>query len=308
MSSAVNSLAVDVDEYLDHLATERGLSRHSMDAYGRDLSRFADTMQAGGRTGSADVTSADLVDYLEALNELGLASSSRARAMSAVRGFFRYLERDGRVDVNPVRLLRSRREVRPHPHELSAADVERLLDAPDGEEPCGVRDRAMLELLYGCGLRVSELVDLPTSAINVREGYLRVVGKGSKERAVPVGRPALAAVRAYIETARGKLDPHRRCATLFVGRRAQPLTRQGFWKRLKQHAVVAGLEGVSPHVLRHSFATHLLDGGADLRAVQLLLGHADITTTQIYTHVASRRLREVHDAHHPRAKRQFDHD
>lgn len=296
-------LGRDVDEFLDHLATERGLSRNSMDGYGRDLRRFAATMNKRGRRDSSAVQSEDLVGYLEVLTREGLGSSSRARAMSAVRGFFGYLEREERISANPVRMLRSRREHRPHPRELSQGDIERLLAAPASDDPCDVRDRAMLELLYGCGLRVSELVGLPASAVNLTEGYLRVIGKGSKERAVPVGRKALAALRTYLGEARRALDKSGRAHALFLGRRGGALTRQAFWKRLKQHAMVAGLDHVSPHVLRHSFATHLLEGGADLRTVQLLLGHADITTTQIYTHVASQRLRDVHGAFHPRGRR-----
>jgi integrase/recombinase XerD len=297
------TLERDVDEFLDHLATERGLARNSMDGYGRDLRRLVEAMHGRSRRTAADVTSDDLVHWLAGLEREGLAASSRARSMSAVRGFFKYLEREERIEVSPVRVLRSRRDRRPHPHELSVGDIEKLLAATASEDPLDLRDRAMLELLYGCGLRVSELVGLPAASLNLREGYLRVVGKGSKERAVPVGRAALAAVRDYMERGRPALDPERRSRALFVGRRGWAITRQAFWKRLKRHAVSAGLEDVSPHVLRHSFATHLLEGGADLRAVQLLLGHADITTTQIYTHVASRRLREVHAAHHPRGRR-----
>jgi integrase/recombinase XerD len=296
-------LTAAVDEYLDHLAVERGLSRNSMAAYGRDLQRFLVAMMARGRTSAAAVVRDDLVEFLAGLDREGLAASSKARTLSAVRGFFKYLAAEEKIQSNPARALRPGRGTRPMPAQLSIEDMVRLLEAPDCSQPLGLRDRAMLELLYGCGLRVSELVGLPLLAVNLRDGYLVVMGKGAKERAVPIGAPALMAVRAYLETGRSVLDPKGGSRALFVTRRGRPMSRQGFWKRLGTYATSIGLAGVSPHVLRHCFATHLLDGGADLRAVQVLLGHADITTTQIYTHVATSRLSRVHDEHHPRSQR-----
>lgn len=297
-----------VDEYLDHLAVERGLARNSMAAYGSDLQRFLALMTEKNRTTPGAVTRDDLIDFLAHLDTQKLAPSSKARVLSAVRGFFKYLAAEERITVNPVRALRPGRSRRPMPAQLSLEDMVRLLEAPDSETALGLRDRAMLELLYGCGLRVSELVGLPLTAVNLRDGHLVVMGKGAKERAVPMGAPAVSALSVYLDRGRPDLDAKRGSRALFVGRRGRALTRQGFWKRLRDHALTIGLEGVTPHVLRHCFATHLLDGGADLRAVQVLLGHADITTTEIYTHVATSRLSRIHDEHHPRSRRRSSGD
>lgn len=295
-------LATAIDEYLDHLASERGLASNSVEAYGADLGRFLAAMEKAGRRRPGDVERGDLVVYLEGLREQGLAASSRARALSAVRGFFKYLVREERIATTPVRDLGAGRRTRPMPKFLSVDEVVSLLSAAAGEGPLALRDRAMLELVYGCGLRVSEAVELPASALHLDRGYLTVIGKGSKERAVPVGRRACEAVREYLSRARRQLDPSGRTRALFVGNRGRRLTRQAFWKRLRYLADRAGIERPSPHVLRHSFATHLVDGGADLRSVQMMLGHADITTTQIYTHVATARLTQVHREHHPRTR------
>ncbi|RMF24860.1 MAG: site-specific tyrosine recombinase XerD [Deltaproteobacteria bacterium] len=297
------SLDQAVDRYLEHLAVERGLSRHTLEAYGRDLSSFVEFIERLGCRTARDVERGHIVRYLAAL-ERRLAPSSRARKMSAVRGMFRFLVREGVLAASPLRDIKPARARPGIPRCLSVAEIERLFEAigAGGQDPLALRDRAMVELMYASGLRVSELVGLDARRVNVSEGFVTVVGKGDKERAVPVGRRALAWLRRYLEEARPKLDPRSRGGMLFVGRRGRPLTRQAFWKRLRQHAVAAGLRGVTPHVLRHSFATHLLDGGADLRAVQMMLGHADLATTQIYTHVATRRLREVHRAYHPRSK------
>ncbi|HEY2775584.1 MAG TPA: site-specific tyrosine recombinase XerD [Candidatus Binatia bacterium] len=301
MSAA--TLDQDVDAYLDHLATERGLSRHSVDAYAIDLGRFAAAMKTRRRVRSALVERADLVTFLEKLGEEGLAPSSRARALSAVRGFFKHLVREGRLATSPVRDLKAGRRSRPLPKFLSVDEVVTLLAAAGADDALAARDRAMLELIYGCGLRVSEAVELAASGLHLDRGYLTVIGKGSKERAVPIGSKADQALRDYLAGPRAILDPGGRSRALFLGRRGRKLTRQGFWKRLRTLAVRAGLDAhLSPHVLRHSFATHLVEGGADLRSVQMMLGHADITTTQIYTHVATGRLAEVHRRHHPRAR------
>jgi integrase/recombinase XerD len=299
---ARRTLDQDVDEYLDHLATERGLAKHSCDAYGLDLGRFLASMKKKRRSAAASVERSDLVNFLEELDAEGLAASSRARCLSAVRGLFKYLVREGRLESSPVRDLKAGRRSRPMPKFLSGDEILALLAAAGGDEALALRDRAMLELIYGCGLRVSEAVGLPAAGLHLDRGYLTVIGKGSKERAVPVGGKASAAVKEYLVRARGQLDPSGRTRTLFVGRGGRGLTRQGFWKRLRTLAMKAGLPHLSPHVLRHSFATHLVEGGADLRSVQLMLGHADITTTQIYTHVAAGRLSEVHRKHHPRSR------
>jgi integrase/recombinase XerD len=255
-----------------------------------------------GRRLPADVTRGDVVLYLDRLTRAGLAPSSRVRALSAVRGLFKYCLREGITKANPTRDVRSGRRARPIPKQLAPAEVDSLISSVDGNDARSLRDRAMYELLYASGLRVSELVGLATTRINLREGYLTVVGKGSKERAVPVGRRAVTAIRRYLADGRPVLDPEGRSPLLFVRTGGKRMTRQGFWKRLGERALTAGMRRVSPHVLRHSFATHLLDGGADLRAVQMMLGHSDLSTTQIYTHVASRRLRHVHTEHHPRSR------
>lgn len=295
------TLSEEVDGYLDHLATERGLSRNSLEAYGNDLRRFLAAMTRAKRQAASGVERSDLVTFLESIEVEGLAPSSRARCLSAVRGFFKHLVREGRLSSSPVRDLKAGRRGRPMPKFLSVEDVVSLLAAAGGDEILGFRDRAMLELIYGCGLRVSEAVCLTASGLHLEQGYITVIGKGSKERAVPLGGMAAEAVREYMVRSRPMLDPASRARALFLGRAGRGLTRQGFWKRLKTLALKAGLPPLSPHVLRHSFATHLVEGGADLRSVQLMLGHADITTTQIYTHVAAGRLSEVHRKHHPRS-------
>lgn len=290
-----------VDGYLDHLAAEKGLARNSLDAYARDLRVLLEVVGRKGRKHAGDVERADLVVFLEELEQRGMAPSSRARTLSAVRGFFKFLVREGKLESSPVRDLRTGRRRRPIPKQLATTEIESLLETCAGEQPLALRDRAMLEMLYGCGLRVSELIGLTAAGLHLEQGYLAVVGKGSKERAVPVGRAAQQALREYLERGRPLLDPAGRAKALFLSRSGRGMSRQGFWKRLRALADATGLLRVSPHVLRHSFATHLLEGGADLRSVQMLLGHADITTTQIYTHVAGGRLSEVHRRHHPRA-------
>ena len=295
-------LSTQVDEYLDHLSTEKGLSRNSVDAYAIDLRRFLVSMRARERRAASDVERADLVCFLEQLETEGLAPSSRARTLSAVRGFFKHLVREGEITASPVLDLRPGRRSRPMPKVLSVDEVVALLGAAASDDVLASRDRAMLELIYGCGLRVSEAVDLTASGLHLDQGYLTVIGKGSKERAVPIGSKATIALKEYMATDRLLLDPSGRARALFLGLRGKRLTRQGFWKRLRTLSSRAGLADLSPHVLRHSFATHLVEGGADLRSVQLMLGHADITTTQIYTHVAAGRLSEVHRKHHPRSR------
>lgn len=300
--AAERELARQVDDYLDHLATERGLARNSVEAYAHDLDRFLAAMTKLHRHAASSVERCDVVNFLEGLEAEGLAPSSRARCLSGVRGFFKHLVREGALPASPVRDLKPGRRSRPMPKFLSVDEIIALLGAAAGDDALAFRDRAMLELVYGCGLRVSEAVDLAAAGLHVEQGYLTVVGKGSKERAVPLGSKALLAVREYLARARGELDPAGRARTLFVSRDGKRLSRQGFWKRLKTLALKAGVPPISPHQLRHSFATHLVEGGADLRSVQMMLGHADITTTQIYTHVAAGRLSEVHRRHHPRSR------
>ena len=289
------------DLYMSHVAAEKGLARNSVEAYGRDMSAFLEAMETRGRSTVGDIGRDDLVAFLDTLSRRGLAASSKARVTSAVRGFFKFLLRENAIEKNPMREIRGARRARKIPRQLGVTDVELLIATIEGDDVVARRDRAMLEILYACGLRVSELVGLERSRVNVREGYLTVVGKGSKERAVPVGKSALRALRAYLER-RSELDRSGGGAHVFVARGGHSITRQAFWKRLRECALRAGIDGVTPHVLRHSFATHLLEGGADLRSVQMMLGHADLSTTQIYTHVATKRLRDVHTEHHPRSR------
>ena len=287
--------------YLDVLAVERGLAANSLAAYGRDLSGLA-AWCAAERIDDADaVDRAALERWLLHLFERDLSARSRARALSAARGFFRFLVADGWRKDDPSTRLTAPKPGRPLPKVLTQEDVRSLLYAPDLETPRGLRDRAMLELLYSSGLRVTELVTLELNQLRSDPPLLLVRGKGDKERMVPVGPAALAAIGRYLEEGRAQLKGHP-SRFMFPGPSGKALTRQGFWKTLKRYALVAGVTTeLSPHTLRHSFATHLLEGGGDLRSVQAMLGHADIATTEIYTHVSSKRLHEVHRAAHPRA-------
>ena len=286
---------------LDHLAVERGLSRATLEAYGRDLDAYT-TFLAAARRDPRRVDPEDLTRYLLQARRAGLGSRSVARALSAIRTFHRFLLTDQETDRDPTAYLEAPRPILKLPATLSRQEVEALLAAPPADMPRGVRDRTMLEVLYAAGLRISELVGLTLADLNLPAGFVRVRGKGSKERLVPLGRLAVAAVRSYLDSWRPALLKGRDVTTLFPGRAGRPLSRQAFFLALKGYARRAGIaRRVSPHVLRHAFATHLLEGGADLRSVQLLLGHADIGTTQIYTHVSRAHLQAVYAKYHPRA-------
>ena len=289
-----------VRAFLDYLSIEKGLSANTRTAYGRDLDKLL--LYLGKEKMSwARAKEEDLVGFVRAQSRSGLSARSLARTISAVRSFYRYLLMEGAVAADPAERLSSPSVWLSLPKFLTVKEIESLLAAPDGEEPRGVRDRAMLEVLYGAGLRVSELVSLKPADISLDEGFLICRGKGGKERIVPLGAAACGAVRAYLDGARPLFDKGA-AGPLFLTRRGGAFTRQGFWKLLKGYAKKAGLAAkISPHVLRHSFATHLLERGADLRSVQLMLGHSQITTTQIYTHVSRDRLRQVYDKFHPRA-------
>ena len=290
-----------VEAYLDHLAVERGLSRATLEAYGRDLDAYLGFLVAA-RHDPLGVDPADLTRYLLHARKSGLGSRSVARALSAIRTFHKFLVADEQTDRDPTAFLEAPRPILRLPEALSRADVEALLASPPADTPRGVRDRTMLEVLYAAGLRISELVGLTLADVNLAGGFVRVRGKGSKERLVPLGRVAIAAVKDYLASARPPLLQGREVKTLFPGRAGRPLTRQAFFLALKRYARAAGIRHrVYPHALRHSFATHLLEGGADLRSVQLLLGHADIGTTQIYTHLTRAHLKAIYDKHHPRA-------
>ena len=291
-----------LDLYLDYLTVERGLAPNTRASYSADLLKFLAYLKDLGISDWDQVRYSEVMGFLSKSQEQGLAPRSRARLLSALRGFFKFMLRDSHLKESPVANLASPRLRRQLPTVLSVAEVERLLARPSPELPLGLRDAAMLEVLYGTGLRVSELVGLTLGRVNLEVGFLVVMGKGSKERIVPAGEAATEAVQSYLREARPRLLKGRMTEILFVTNRGTAMTRQGFWKLLKKYGREAGLKKkLTPHILRHSFATHLLERGADLRSVQMMLGHADISTTQIYTHVARERLREVHKKYHPRA-------
>lgn len=289
-----------IGEYLDAIWMEKGLSDNTQESYRRDLSQFAAWLNHQGQQ-LLGVDAVLIQSYLDSRLQQKLSSRTSARFLSCVRGFYRYLLRENRISENPVALVDNPKLSRPLPKSLSETDVEALLAAPDLSDPLGLRDRTMLEVLYACGLRVSELVALTMPQINLRQNVVRVMGKGSKERLVPMGEVAAAWLERYLREARPVLLNNMPDEVVFPSSRAQPMTRQTFWYRIKHWAMVAGIKKeLSPHTLRHAFATHLLNHGADLRVVQLLLGHSDLSTTQIYTHVAKLRMKQQHAQHHPR--------
>jgi integrase/recombinase XerD len=291
----------DIDAYLDHLRVARRLADHTLESYGRDLAILA-RFAAGLDRRLADLDLADLEASVRERVGGGAAPRSVARYVAAIRGFYRFLVLDRRLERSPADDLRAPRAWPGLPTYLSADEVDRLLAAPDTSTPRGLRDRALIELLYATGLRVSELVRLKVADVELDQGFLTCLGKGGKERMVPIGDSAVAWVTRWLAAGRGTLLNGRTAPWLFVsGPRGTPLTRVGFWKLLKRHGASAGVASIlSPHVVRHSFATHLLDRGADLRAIQMMLGHADLSSTQIYTHVLEARLRTVYDRFHPR--------
>jgi integrase/recombinase XerD len=290
-----------VEEFLDYIVVEKGLSKNSVDAYRRDLVKFEGFLKL--RCGDViDARREDIISFMTSLREGGLSSRSTARSMVAVRMLYRFLKGERYIDALPTENIELPRSFRTLPDVLSPEEVERLIKSPDTKEPIGMRDRAMLELLYATGLRVSELVGVEVNRLNLEVGFLVVLGKGSKERVVPMGEIAMDWIKGYIRSARVKTLKGRESEFLFVTARGGNMTRQGFWKIVKKHALKSGIyKKITPHTLRHSFATHLLEGGADLRSVQTMLGHADIATTQIYTHINSERLKKIYKQFHPRA-------
>ena len=289
-----------IDRFLDALWLEKGLSAHTRSAYRSDLAHFNGWLHERGL--ELDKAGRDLIlDHLAWRLGEGYQARSTARFLSGLRGFYRFLLRENLITEDPTLQVDLPQLGRPLPKSLSEADVEALLEAPDLEDPIGLRDRAMLEVLYACGLRVSELVGLTLEQVNLRQGVLKVFGKGSKERLVPLGEEAIAWIERYQREARPFLLDGKPGDVLFPSLRGEQMTRQTFWHRIKHQAQVAGIaRSLSPHTLRHAFATHLLNHGADLRVVQMLLGHSDLSTTQIYTHIAQARLQELHARHHPR--------
>jgi integrase/recombinase XerD len=300
VSSATASL---VDAYLTHLTAERRLATNSVESYARDLALLAE-YAAGAGTAITALTLAQLEELVRAMMTEGKSPRSVARAVACYRGFYRFLLIDGRIAASPVDDLHAPRAWKMLPRYLSVEDVDRLMGQPDVTTPRGLRDRALIELIYATGMRVSELVSLRPADVNLEASYLTCTGKGDKQRIVPIGDEAGRWVRQYIRESRPILLGKRRSPRLFINARGggSGLTRVGFWKILKGYAKQAGVtHTLSPHMLRHSFATHLLERGADLRAIQMMLGHADLSTTQIYTHVLEQRMRTIYDQFHPRA-------
>ncbi len=290
-----------IDLYLDHLRVERRLAAHTLESYARDLGGLAE-FAAGLDRAPETLDRHALEAFVRQLMARGLSPRSVARAVAAIRGYFRFLVLDRRLEESPAADLRPPRAWPALPRFLSLDEVDRLIAQPDVTTPRGLRDRALIELLYATGMRVSELLNVRAADLHLDQEYLTCIGKGDKERLIPIGEQASAWVRRYQREARPALVKGRTAARLFVNARGGPLTRVGFWKILKDYGRRGGLpRSLSPHVLRHSFATHLLDRGADLRAIQLMLGHSDLSTTQIYTHVLEARLRTVYDRFHPRA-------
>ncbi len=287
------------DQFINYLRIELGLADNTVQAYSRDLIRFFQFLEKKKLT-PLEVSKDQITEYTSIIGRR-LSSRSVARNISAVRSFFRFLVSEGRIKSSPTRLVETPRVSMRLPGVLSQADVEHLLSQPDVSRPIGQRDMAMLEILYATGLRVSELVNLKTQDLNLEAGYVRTLGKGSKERVIPMGEKAVAAVKEYLSGARIRLTKGTNSPYLFLTFRGRPMTRQGFWKIIKKYGRQALIKKkLTPHSIRHSFASHLLDAGADLRSVQVMLGHADISTTQIYTHVTRERLKDVHQKCHPR--------
>ena len=287
------------DQFINHIRLERGLAENTIQSYSRDLMRFFQFLEQR-KLSPLYVTQDHIMDYMATLKG-GLSVRSSARNLSALRMFFRFLVLVGKIKGSPAKLLGVPKFLQRLPGILSHNEVNLLLSQPDISNHRGQRDRAMLELLYATGLRVSELIGLKISNINLEAGYVRMVGKGTKERMVPMGAKALEAIKDYLSDGRVKLLKKKVSSYVFLNSRGRPMTRQGFWKIIKNYGIRAGIKkAITPHSLRHSFASHLLEGGADLRSVQIMLGHEDISTTQIYTHVSRERLKQIHEKYHPR--------
>jgi integrase/recombinase XerD len=290
-----------LDQFLHYLVVEKGLSKNTIEAYSHGLNRFLDHLRKKEIGDWAKVSKFEVRAFLLLLKRQGLSTKTVVRNLVAIRTFFKFLVQEGFLEFNPVEELESPKVAKTLPKILSLKEVEQLLEQPNPKTPLGTRDRAMLELLYATGMRVSELTQLPTHQINLEGGYVLLCGKGSKERIVPIGKEAVKWVDLYLKTAREKLAKGRESPTLFINRSGKGMSRQRFWKNLKAYGQRAGIrKRITPHLLRHSFASHLLERGADLRSVQMMLGHVDISTTQIYTHVTGERLKKVHQRYHPR--------
>jgi integrase/recombinase XerD len=297
----MSSFDILVDQYINYLIIEKGLSDNTIESYSRDIVRYVEYLKQKRVKQISDADTPLILTYLISLRDGGLKAKSTARHLVTLRGFYRYLVQEKIIKHDPARLIDLPKSGLKLPDVLSVSEVKLLLNTPDTQTPLGLRNAAMIELLYAAGLRVSELVNLKLLDINTEAGFVRVIGKGSKERIVPIGNYAKNIIDRYVKTARSLLLKGGVSHYLFVARAGKPMTRQGFWKLLKQYALQAGIaKKITPHSFRHSFASHLLEGGADLRAVQIMLGHTDISTTQIYTHVAREHLLLMHAKYHPR--------
>lgn len=291
-----------LNEFINYIVVERRLAKNTVDAYYRDIKRFTNFFRLKSPEDLSFITRNDINNYLSDFRKEKLLASSQARHLVSIKMFFRFLVNESLIEKNPTENIESPSLTRRLPETLSFEDVEKLLKEPDTSYPLGLRDSAMIELLYATGVRVSELISLTINDINLEVGYIISMGKGFKQRIIPLGEEASLRLKNYLETSRPLLIKGKDINELFVNRRGYKMTRQGFWKIIKKYAKAAGIaKEVSPHSLRHSFATHLLEGGADLRSVQKMLGHADISTTQIYTHIIKERLRIIYDKYHPRA-------
>mgnify|MGYP000954886547 CR=1 FL=1 len=290
-----------LNRYHRYLLIEKGASGNTLEAYGRDLKRYLTFLEQKEISDARSVAPQTVVDFLVQIKSEGLSANSMNRALAALRGFYNYLLQERVLEESPLTHIELAKVWMRLPDTVSREEMNRILSGPDNSTPSGLRDRAMLELLYATGLRVTELISLSMNSINWQVGFLAVMGKGGKERVVPVGRTAYDAVRRYVDEARPKFVRSKTTEVLFLNRFGRAFTRQGLWKIIVGYAQKAGLQkNVHPHTFRHSFASHLLEGGADLRAVQAMLGHSDISTTQIYTHVTRERLKEIHRKYHPR--------
>lgn len=291
-----------LDSFLSFLVVEKGLSENTLESYGRDLKKFLLFIESRGITSAREIRYGDILDFMTHSREEGLGATSIVRSMVSVKQFFKYLLSEKVLSEDPTAHIKTPKMKKAIPGVISLGDVESILGAPDESTPEGLRDAAMLEILYATGIRVSELIGLKLNDVNFELGFVVVYGKGSKERVVPIGDKARDKLLLYLRDSRPALLKGRESKALFVTRRGAGMTRQGFWKIIKAQALKAGVtKKISPHTLRHSFATHLLERGADLRTIQIMLGHSDISTTQIYTHVESERLKEIHKKYHPRS-------
>jgi integrase/recombinase XerD len=290
-----------LDQFLHYLIVERGLSKNTIDAYSHGLNRFLYQLKEKGFQEIKSVTKFDVRVFLLNLKKRGLSSKTIIRNLVSIRTFFRFLIQEGVLELNPAEEIESPKIAKTLPEILTLKEVEQLLEQPNTQTSLGIRDRTMLEMLYATGMRVSELMRLPINHVNLEAGYVLLYGKGARERIVPIGSEAIKWISLYLKTARGSLAKGKESPFLFINRSGKGMSRQMFWKNIKAYGFGAGIrKRITPHLLRHSFASHLLERGADLRSVQMMLGHVDISTTQIYTHVTGERLKKVHQRYHPR--------